>query len=1168
MTGSDPSPPDSAEAAVRAAWAAVLGASADSLDTDQTFLSAGGHSLAAGRLIARLRGELAVDVSMSAILREDPTLDELVALVDERSRTGAGSKTARPARADGGPGARPGQPAPLAPTLRRIWTWHRLYPESPAYNVVRVLQLEGQLRPAPLRAALADLTVRHEALRCAVSEPAAGHPQVRLDDLVVPTLVVEVLPDAPPATTAVGADPNDWMAAVEPSLRRIADQPFAMDHPPLWRVGLVYIPAIRRSFLILVMHHLICDLRSTDQMLADLAYAYTARSAGSDPVFAEPAPSLLAHLGYEHELIDSAAWQADLAWWADRLAGSGAAPALPLAAAHREDAAFAATTHSVQLSHIGSAALDGALRRHGLTPALLFVTAAASVLTSWSGQGRTEVVGLPSQRISRPEDVRLIGFLLDTLPLPFVLDRQGTFTAAYRQLRDAYSEAVDHALPPFDAIADQLRLPHTGRSPLIRLWFSDLTQAVCPPRFGDLVADEYDLPPGWALFDLGFYLGHGPEGYRLHLVSPEGLCAPADTEALLRQVVDLAVRAAANPQRSVAALLGSEAEGADSDPGSTGSGSVSSKLLEPEPTTDAIRRHAAHGRRTAVQDSDGELDYRDLDAAIDAAASELVAGSMVEVAARRDRDFLVRLLACWRASATAVLVDQGWPDQRRERARQQITGWETGPDQDRAAGHVLFTSGTTGDPLAVQVSSRVSDAALAELADLVGVDADDRVAMLSVAAHDPVLRDLGLALRCGGTVCIPPPEAFSEPSRLAAWLRTEQVTVISATPLLLSLLVAADPEPQPELRIVISGGSPLSRATASSVRAWAPQALLVNGYGCTETPQLVAAELIAPYEELPPTADLPIGWPLSDRRLELRTPEGQVCEVGQLGEIWVAEPHLGDRYLTAPTPSGLGSYGGPLGRFVVDDHGRRWLRTGDLARRDAAGRLHFAGRGDRQVLVNGHRLMLEELEAVARSGAGVGDAVAEVIGDGGGQAVRVWVQQAAGAVVSAAAVRSLLATVLPVSAVPSRVIVVDRLSVGANLKPSAPTVEPAPTYPPDQDSDGTADDAFARVAEAVLGAPLDPTRNFFDAGFTSLSLLQLGAELSVLLHRPVEPLALFQHPNLRSLRAYLTQLPSDEFDRTQRAPRPRAKLTPVLDQLSSRRNDARRWIHALRDTDR
>ena len=225
------------------------------VDPDRAFLSAGGHSLAAARLIARLRGDLAVDLLMSAIVRDDPTLTQLVAAVTERlgrtrDRRRPDRTTTRPPPADAASAsARSVSPplvtAPLAPTMRRIWTWHRLHSDSPAYNVVRAGSA-GWLRPAVLRAALADLTDRHEALRCAVTEPRPGEPEVVLADDVAVPLSVEVVRDGD----------GGWAADLDRALRRLADQPFAMDTRPCGGLELSA-PAVRRSFLVLIMHHLI-----------------------------------------------------------------------------------------------------------------------------------------------------------------------------------------------------------------------------------------------------------------------------------------------------------------------------------------------------------------------------------------------------------------------------------------------------------------------------------------------------------------------------------------------------------------------------------------------------------------------------------------------------------------------------------------------------------------------------------------------------------------------------------------------------------------------------------------------------------------------------------------------------------------------------------------------
>ncbi|MEV4534075.1 AMP-binding protein [Asanoa sp. NPDC049518] len=1122
---------DAAVAArVRAAWADVLGDDAGT-DDEQAFVSAGGHSLAAARLIARLRTDLAVELPMSAILRDDPTLADLVAAVTSRLD---GQVEPAPA-AEQGPADVTDRPAeaPLGPTLRRIWTWHRLQPDSPAYNVVRVLSIAGRLQPATLRASLADLAARHEALRCAVVEPRPGQPSIVVGDAVTVPLAVEVV------RTADG-DPAE---AVDEALYRFANRPFPMASPPLWRVGLVYAPALDRTFLVLVMHHLISDLRTTDLVLTELAEAYAARAAGEQPAVAPAAPSLLAHLAHEAGLVGTPRWQDDLAWWEGRLAGVSSAAPLPLSAAERDESVHLATTRTLGLTAEESADLDAALRSRGLTPALFFLTAASAALAAWSGQERTEVVGLPSVRLSRPEDERLVGFLLDTLPLPVVPDRRHAFLRTYDALRDAYSDATDHALPAFDDIVDRLRLPRTTRSPLIRLWFSDLTQEVTPPSFGDAAVVEHDLPPAWALFDLGLYLvRRGGAGYRLHLVSPQGLVDPADATALLAQIVRLVTRAAADPARPLGELLEVPAD-------------ASRAAAEPAvPTVELVRRHPG---AAAIADEHGVISYADLSERVAEAAAELAPSAVVAVPARREREFVVRLLACWRAGATAVLLDADWPEQRRRRAF-DIAGvthaypWsgvgpatpvEGLPAPSAGPAHVLFTSGTTGDPLAVRVATPVAEEALADLANLLGVTAADRVSMLSGPAHDPVLRDIGLALRAGATLCVPPPDAFGNPGRLAAWLRRERITVVDATPALLSLVLGADPDPLPDLRAVVCGGSPLSVATAELIRSRAVNAVVVNGYGCTETPQIVVANRIGPAESLPPTAQVPIGRPLPRRRVELRAPDGRRCDTGQLGELWVAEPHIAERYLEGPRPR--------VERFLTDDHGVRWLRTGDLARADAAGRLHLAGRTDRQVLVYGYRVMLEELEAVARGCAGVADAVAQVVDDGSRQAIRVWAQRSAGAEVGEDAVRAHLAGVLPANVVPARVIVVDRLEIGDTLKPIAPEREPGAAEraaPPDA--------RVRELAESVLGRGLDPAANFFDAGFTSISLLQMSAELTELLGRPVEALSLFHHPNLRALSSYLFGEPVDR-------PAPAPSTTDRSDRLArmgASRRQVRSWI--------
>jgi acyl-CoA synthetase (AMP-forming)/AMP-acid ligase II len=88
---------------------------------------------------------------------------------------------------------------------------------------------------------------------------------------------------------------------------------------------------------------------------------------------------------------------------------------------------------------------------------------------------------------------------------------------------------------------------------------------------------------------------------------------------------------------------------------------------------------------------------------------------------------------------------------------------------------------------------------------------------------------------------MPPTEVSLDPAAVASWLDRARVTVVNATPLLLGLALGLSDRRLPNLRLVISGGAPLSLATAELIRDRAPGATLVNGYGCTETPQLATA---------------------------------------------------------------------------------------------------------------------------------------------------------------------------------------------------------------------------------------------------------------------------------------------------------------------------------------
>jgi acyl-coenzyme A synthetase/AMP-(fatty) acid ligase len=79
--------------------------------------------------------------------------------------------------------------------------------------------------------------------------------------------------------------------------------------------------------------------------------------------------------------------------------------------------------------------------------------------------------------------------------------------------------------------------------------------------------------------------------------------------------------------------------------------------------------------------------------------------------------------------------------------------------------------------------------------------------------------------------------------------------------------------------------------------------------------------------------------------------------------------------------------------FFVDEHGKRWYRTGDIVVEDASGEFIFRGRRDRMVKRRGYRIELGEIEAGLYRHPAVKEAAVIAVpeADGGGVQIKAFV---------------------------------------------------------------------------------------------------------------------------------------------------------------------------------
>ncbi|MFE3762122.1 amino acid adenylation domain-containing protein [Streptomyces sp. NPDC059104] len=1122
---------------IGALWQRVLGAPHGT--EERPFLSLGGHSLAAARLVGAVRDACGVEVPVSLLLSDNVTLAGLRGFVDAAPRQDQG-----PAELPG-----PGIRVPLAPEQRRLWLLGRLFPDSAAYNVVAALRLRGELDVPALRAALCAVAARHDLLSTRVVQDTDGDPLLVHEPAATLPVHVETV-HGELTETVEAALLRDFHARVLPD-----------DRAPMARAAVWHAPGTGRALLTLAFNHLVADQRTVDLVLAQTARAYAELRSGGLPVDTQ-GPSYRAYAVRSVAREGSARRQADLDHWREVLADAPRELNLPFRGQRPVVPAFNGADHFVHLGREESARIDERLATRGATPAGFFLTCLAVVLGRWAGE-RSVVIGMPASRRRSDEEQDLVGFLVDTLPVRIDLAADQGFGELLGHVTERYADALDHAGPTFEAIVDALDVSsRPDRNPLFQVWFNDLTQAAQAPAMPGLEVSFRSVPTQFSLFDIGLYVHRDADGgYACQLVWDRDVFTRDVAVELLESCVRVAGQAVRDDSRTPASFS-LRTERADALAPAVPDAALPQAGPRTSPLADILEATGRHASLPAVVSAEGVLDHADVGRLITRLGGELVArgirpGDTVAVRAERHPLLSVALLAVWWAGAAVSVVDAALPAARlaacadRVPAKALLVFGPAGPAagtvlsvpgllegarpvrqaiapvaHEGGTSHYLFTSGTTGEPSAVAVPHGPLRDFLQWYVREHGFGTADRFAFLAGPGHDPVLRDVLTPLCVGATLHVPDPALVTAPDRLFEWLSATDITVVHATPALLELLVAAHAS-RPAgrlgaLRLLVVGGAPLSAGLVRRVRAFT-RARIVNAYGTTETPQIVAWADADPGPEVPDAAALPVGRAAHGHEVVVLDALGRVAGLAERGEVAVRSRNLASGYVGP---------GRPRPGFAEDaESDVRTYRTGDLGRYDTDGRLHIDGRGDRQVSVNGYRVELDEIEAAALRHPAIRQALASVEDTPAGTALVLRVVAAPGADLPAESVRRHLRGILPLPAVPGAVLVDGRLALTANLKAAAPARGRAGEAHGRQSSGPAAATPLARrislLLEETLRREIGPDENFFDAGLNSISLVRLHARIAQSLNRTDFPVTvMFHFPNVRSLARFLSGEPA------------------------------------------
>ncbi|MGZ0141420.1 amino acid adenylation domain-containing protein [Rhodococcus qingshengii] len=1117
------------EQIVASVFSAVLGVERVGLDDD--FFALGGNSLIATRMAARLGQALDAQVPVR-VLFEASSVELLAARME--SEIGSGARAALTAR------VRP-ERVPLSLAQQRMWFLNRFDTLSSANNIPVAIRLSGLLDVAALDAAVSDVVVRHEILRTVYPEvDGVGFQEVLSADRVRLDL------------SPVAVSESDVVGAVTEFLSAGFD--VAVEVPVRARLFAV---SESEFVLAMVVHHISGDGVSMGPLTRDVMVAYEARSRGEVPGWTP----------LEVQYADYALWQREtlgseddpsslisrqIGFWESALSGLPDQLDLPADRPRPAVASNRGAKHAFVIDAPEHHSLKKIARESNSSLFMVVHAALAVLLSRLSG---TSDIAIGTPVAGRGEQVLddLIGMFVNTLVLRTEVDSSESFSGLLGRVREGDLGAFAHVDLPFERLVEVLNPARSqARNPLfqVMLSFQNMEQSVL--RLGDLTVAGIDANTVAAKFDLQLTMveqfdeAGAPAGMAAQFTYATDLFDESTVAGFAGRFGRILAEITVDPSVRLGDIdVLTAAERSNLLSWSAGGRTA----LAGASLTAMFEEQVGRTPDSLAVECDGEaLTYGQLDAYANVVAERLTAAGVgpddvVALIVPRSVEWVVGMLAAWKAGAAYGPIDPSYPQDRIEaiiadtgaRCAVSTTTLDLAVDvivldsimrdspmverpTDRwrelgagdRLGYVISTSGSTGRPKPTLVPMAGIENTVAwyrsELPETGGL------LIASSPSFDLTQKNVWAALSSGRSVVLAS-DGF-DPDAIVARVGHGDVAVANMSPSAFEAVVDSDEESALSvLDVVFLGGESIRLNRLGSLLSGGVR--VVNSYGPTEASDVVSFHAVTAHD----TVSVPIGAPVPNMDLFVLDRSLGMVPPGVIGELYVGGVGVGRGYgnraaLTAERFVANPFAGGERG---ASDGGSRLYRTGDLVRWNGRGELEYIGRSDFQVKLRGQRIELGEIESALISHEAVSDAVVVLHSDATfGDSLVGYV---VGTAVDASEVLESARAVLPTYMVPSKVLVLDELPLNASGKLDRKAL-PSPVFEAAEFRAPVT--AVQEIVASVFGDVLGAERvglddDFFALGGNSLVATRLAARLGQALDAQVPVRVLFENSTVEGL---------------------------------------------------
>jgi len=413
-----------------------------------------------------------------------------------------------------------------------------------------------------------------------------------------------------------------------------------------------------------------------------------------------------------------------------------------------------------------------------------------------------------------------------------------------------------------------------------------------------------------------------------------------------------------------------------------------------------------------------------------------------------------------------------------------------------ALAHILYTSGSTGQPKGVADNHRNILHHVMRVTNSTYISTRDRMTLLRPPNSSGALMNAFSALLNGASL-------FSIDVRdiglagMADWLHAERITFFHSGGTLFRHFaqLLTGKEQFPDLRLIRLSSGRISKNDVDLFKKYFSNCVLLHVLSSTEanTYRMLFLNKDSEVQD----GNVPVGYPVTDMEVFIIDDDGNQVPTHTLGEIAIRSAYLFPYYWRNPALT--------KAAFIPDaeEKDRRIFRTSDLGLLRADGCLEYRGRKDFRLKIRGHSIQAEEVEIALLKIPEVKQAVVAAKQDERGDdrlVAYVVFEQNPG--LSVSQLRDILKESLPDYMLPSNFVILDSLPFMSNGKVNRqelppPTGERPRLSSPFVEPQSPVQAVIAkRWSETLCVERIGVHDSFFDLGGDSLLASKIISSLS------------------------------------------------------------------------